>query len=473
MTQLIDLSKKLRTGKISSRELCLSYFTEIEKKNPDLSAFITVTKNEAFSAADAVDQARAKGERLPLLAGIPTALKDNLCTKGISTTCASRMLQHFVPPYDATVVSLLKQAGTPILGKLNMDEFAMGGTTETSFFGACKNPLNPKFTPGGSSGGSAAAVAAGLVPFSLGTDTGGSIRQPAAFCGLTGLKPTYGLVSRYGLIAYASSMDTIGPICRTVDDCALVLSAITGQDPKDATSLSHPKEDYRRLLNNNIHGLRIAILNDHSSVSSSSVQAATKQAALQLHSFGADVEEVSFPLFSSALAAYYTLASAEASSNLSRYDGVKYGFRAESSFSPDELFCRSRSEGFGHEVKRRILLGTFVLSAGFYEAYYERALIIRKHLQADYTDLFSRYDCLLSPVTPDAAFEAGTADLSSLYYTDYYTVPASLAGLPALSIPFGKTKDGRALAVQLTGPAFSEAKLLQIASALEGGVTNI
>ena len=472
---IYELAEALSRGDFSSRELTEAYLESIHRKDPSLGAYLTVTPEDALLAADESDARRAKGDSRGILDGIPFAVKDNLCTKGIRTTCGSRFLENYVPPYDATAILRLKNAGAVLLGKLNMDEFGMGSSTEYSAFHLTKNPLDPSRVAGGSSGGSAAAVCASLTPFSLGSDTGGSVRQPAAFCGLVGIKPTYGTVSRYGLVAYASSLDQIGTITKTPLDGATVLQAIAGADPMDATTLRDATPTFSSQLSASLGGMRIGVcrrLPDDPYVSAD-VKNALTVAAKRYEELGASLVEVNLPAMESALAAYYVLSAAEASSNLARFDGVRFGKRAVSDGGIDELYLRSRSEGFGTEVKRRILLGTFALSAGYAEQYYENACRARQRLMADFDAVFSACDLLLIPTAPSVAFTFGRFDGApeEKYRQDLYTVPASLAGLPALSLPFGTGEQGLPVGLQLVGPRRSEPRLLGAASALmrEGG----
>lgn len=464
------LSEALGKGEVSAVEAVRAYLDEIARRDGEIRAYLTVTAEAALSAAEAADAARRRGEALSPLAGVPIALKDNLCTKGIRTTCASRMLENFVPPYDAAVVERLYAAGAVPLGKANMDEFAMGSSTENSAFFPTRNPVDPSRVPGGSSGGSAAAVAAGEAAVAIGSDTGGSIRQPAAFCGVVGMKPTYGLVSRYGLVAFASSLDQIGPLARTAADCALAMNVLAGHDRRDATSLSAPQEDYLAGLDAGVEGLRLALPKEYFGEGlQPAVKDAVLSAARRFEAMGAKVGEVSFPTLEDALPAYYVLSSAEASSNLARFDGVRYGRRSGEAQDIAELYCRSRSEGFGAEVKRRILLGTFVLSAGYADAYYKQALRVRTLIARDFGRIFREYDAILSPVAPTTAYRLGekTADPMQMYLGDVYTVPVNIAGLPAVSLPCGKDEDGLPIGMQLIGPALSEKRLLRAAHTFE------
>ncbi|MCI8554399.1 MAG: Asp-tRNA(Asn)/Glu-tRNA(Gln) amidotransferase subunit GatA [Clostridiales bacterium] len=465
-----DLRDALQRREISARETAEAYLTEIRRRESETGAYLTVTEERALEQAKEIDRRRGQGEELPELAGIPMGLKDNICTKGIQTTCASRMLAQYVPPYSAGVAEVLDTAGAVLLGKLNMDEFAMGSTTESSYFHPTRNPRNPERVPGGSSGGSAAAVAAHEAAFTLGSDTGGSIRQPAAFCGVVGMKPTYGTVSRYGLVAFASSLDQIGPLTRDVTDSALVMNTIAGRDRRDATSVDRRVSDYAARLEDGVKGMRIALPREYFGEGlDPQVKAAVEAAARRLERQGAHLLEASMPTLSGALSAYYLLSSAEASSNLARFDGVRYGYRAEGEESVAGLYQKTRSEGFGREVRRRILMGSFALSAGYYDAYYKKALQVRTLVAQDFAHLFESCDAVLSPVAPTTAYPLGsqTADPLAMYLGDIYTVPVNIAGLPALSLPCGKDAEGMPIGVQLIGPAFSEPELYRIGRALE------
>ena len=465
---LSALSRMLTAREISAVELTQAYLSEIKALDASVGAYLTVTAEEALAQSRAIDASRACGGTLGALAGIPIAFKDNICTRGVRTTCASRMLENFIPPYDATVVKRLRDEGMVLLGKLNMDEFAMGSTTEHSAFQITRNPLAPDRVPGGSSGGCAAAVAAGLAPAALGSDTGGSIRQPAAFCGVVGMKPTYGTVSRYGLIAFASSLDQIGPIGRSVEDVSLLLPAIMGHDPLDSTSVADgyvgPPTRYAAGLRGMRIGLPVEYFTDGLQPA---IRDAVLQAAKTCESMGAELVELSLPSLRHALSAYYVISSAEASSNLSRFDGVKYGYRAADAADPEGLTINSRSEGFGPEVQRRILLGTFALSAGYRDAYYKKAQQVRTLVRQEFDRAFETCDLILSPVTPATAYRLGEKRTLEMYMGDIYTVPASIAGLPALSLPVGTDGDGLPIGAQLVGPAFSEGVILQAAAHLE------
>ena len=459
---LKQLSDALAAGQMSSRELTRDYLARIDALNPQLNAFITVDHHGALAAADAADAARAAGQA-GALTGIPFAHKDVFVTEGLRTTCGSKMLGNFIGPYDAHVVSQCRHAGLVLLGKTNMDEFAMGSSNENSAFGAVKNPWDLAAIPGGSSGGSAAAVAAGLVPVATGTDTGGSIRQPASHCGITGIKPTYGTVSRYGMVAYASSLDQGGPMARTAEDCALLLNVMAGFDPRDATCLDRPKEDYTRSLNNPVAGLTIGLPKEFFAAGLASDVARVIDAAVaQFKALGAKVVEVSLPKTELSIPAYYVIAPAEASSNLSRYDGVRYGHRAAEYKDLTDMYERSRAEGFGAEVKRRILVGTYVLSHGYYDAYYIQAQKIRRLIAEDFQAAFQQCDVILGPVAPTAAFNLGekSDDPVQMYLSDIYTLAVNLAGLPGMSLPAGFADNGRPVGVQLIGNYFSEAAML-------------
>ncbi len=470
---LTALADGLRRGEFSSRELCEHFLARIAEKDGEIGAFLTKSCDRARATADECDRRRARGElsdgASTALFGIPYAAKDNICTRGVRTTCASRSLEHFVPPYDATVITRLSSAGGVLLGKLNMDEFAMGASTEYSALAVTRNPRDPSRVPGGSSGGSAAAVAAGLAPYALGSDTGGSVRNPAAFCGVVGMKPTYGAVSRYGLVAFASSLDQIGPITKTVRDNALVLSALVGRDARDATSLEHPTADFCADLNRGVRGLRIGIPSEFFGEDCApDVRDAVLRAADVLASLGATLVPLSLPSFDVALAAYYVISSAEASSNLARFDGVRYGHRAAEYEDIDALYCRSRGEGFGREVKRRILAGTLALSVGYYDAYYQKANEARARLREELLDILRTCDVILSPTVPTVAHRFGERqDHAQMLLGDRYTVPANLAGLPALSLPCGTGEDGLPVGMQLMGAPFSEGLLYRVAYAYE------
>ena len=462
---LKQLSAALAAKQISAAELAALFLDRIERLNPSLNAFVTLDRDRTLAQAREADDRLARGERGPLL-GVPLAHKDIFCTEGWRTTCGSRMLANFVSPYDAHVVSRLKAAGTVMLGKLNMDEFAMGSSNETSFFGPVKNPRDTDCVPGGSSGGSAAAVAARLTPVATGTDTGGSIRQPAALCGLTGLKPTYGVVSRYGMIAFASSLDQAGPMARSAEDCALLLSAMAGFDQRDSTSLQRDAEDYSRDLEKPLTGLRIGLPKEFFGEGmSAEVRTAVEAALDEYRKLGATTVEVALPNSGLSVAAYYVIAPAEASSNLSRFDGVRYGHRAAEYGDLLEMYCRSRAEGFGAEVKRRILIGTYVLSHGYYDAYYLKAQKIRRLIATDFQEAFKVCDVIMGPTTPSVAFRLGekSTDPVQMYLSDIYTIAVNLAGLPGMSMPCGFGGQGMPVGLQLIGPWFAEARMLNAA----------
>jgi aspartyl-tRNA(Asn)/glutamyl-tRNA(Gln) amidotransferase subunit A len=462
-----ELAAGLAARRFSSLELTLHLLGRIERLGPDLNAFVTVTADRALDDARRADELRAKGEAGPLT-GVPIAHKDIFCTDGILTTCSSRMLSNFVAPYDATVVERWRAAGTVLLGKTNMDEFAMGSSNETSFYGPVKNPWDPRRVPGGSSGGSAAAVAACLAPAASGTDTGGSIRQPAALTNLTGLKPTYGRVSRYGMIAFASSLDQAGMLARSAEDAALLLAAMAGFDPRDSTSVDSPVPDYVAGLAVPLEGLRVGIIREFFGEGLEPRVGKLVQEAIEvLRANGARIVEVSLPALPLSVPTYYVVAPAECSSNLSRFDGVRFGHRCESPRDLLDLYRRSRGEGFGDEVKRRIMTGTYVLSAGYYDAYYLKAQKVRQLIAADFERAFREVDVVIGPTSPTAAFELGakTSDPITMYLNDIYTIGANLAGLPAISVPCGFVQEGgRDLPVglQLVGPHFSESRLLSV-----------
>jgi aspartyl-tRNA(Asn)/glutamyl-tRNA(Gln) amidotransferase subunit A len=484
--------RKLQAGEITSHAVVKACCDRIAQVEQRVGAFLSCSGPEAMAQADAVDAARKSGEKLGPLAGLPVVVKDVFCTDGFRTTCASRILESFIPPYDATVVRKLKEAGAIIVGKTNMDEFAMGGSTENSAFGETHNPWALERSPGGSSGGAAACVAASMVNLSIGTDTGGSIRQPAAFCGVTGLKPTYGRVSRYGLIAFASSLDQAGPIAWSAEDAALLMDVIAGHDPLDSTSVDVPTNSYSQSLAQSLTGLKLGIVKEHFGAGLDDEVAAAVKAAIEVYrSLGATVQEISLPHSKYAVATYYVIAPSEASGNLARYDGVHYGRRANEKemltvlaaerksleAAGDEkalrnldtplvrLYRQSRSEGFGPEVKRRIMLGTYALSAGYYDAYYLQAMKVRRLIRGDYDAAFEKVDLLIGPVTPTPAFKLGEKldDPLAMYLLDIYTVSANLAGVPAISLPCGQSTGGLPIGLQLQGPTFSEDRLLRAA----------
>jgi len=461
---LAEIARGLADKSFSSEELTRALLARIHQLDPQLNSFISVTDDLAISQAQAADARRAAGESGALL-GAPIAHKDLFCTQGIRTSCGSKMLDSFTAPYDATVVAKLAAAGTVTLGKTNMDEFAMGSANESSHYGAVKNPWSLEHVPGGSSGGSAAAVAARLLPAATGTDTGGSIRQPAALTSLTGLKPTYGRVSRWGMIAYASSLDQGGPMARTAEDCALLLQGMAGFDPKDSTSIDEPVPDYSASLNTSLQGLRIGLPREYFGAGLDPRIADLIQASVkELEKLGAVIKEISLPNVQHAIPAYYVIAPAEASSNLSRFDGVRFGYRCENPKDLTDLYKRSRGEGFGSEVQRRIMVGTYALSAGYYDAYYLKAQKIRRLIKNDFMAAFEGVDVILGPTTPNLAWKIGAknADPVAAYLEDVYTITANLAGLPGLSMPAGFV-DGLPVGVQLLAPYFQEGRLLNVA----------
>ena len=468
---IAEWRQQLVSGEMSARELTDQHLARIAAVEPSLNAYLEVTADRARADADRIDQARSAGEDLPPLAGVPLAIKDNLCTKGVPTTCASRMLAGFVPPYESTVTGRLWDAGAVLLGKTNLDEFAMGGSTETSAFGPTANPWNVDHVPGGSSGGSAAALAAGACMASLGSDTGGSIRQPASFCGVVGLKPTYGRISRYGLVAFASSLDQVGPFSSSVADTAALLQVMAGYDPRDSTSLKVPVPDYSADLEKPIKGLRVGLVREcfEQDGLSAEVKASVLAAAEQLQALGAELVDVSCPRFTDGIATYYVIAPSEASANLARYDGVKYGFRAEDADSLAAMTSRSRAEGFGSEVQRRILIGTYALSAGYVDAYYKKAQQVRTLIRRDFDAAYQTVDVLLTPTAPTPSFRNGAHadDPLAMYLADLLTIPANLAGLPAISVPCGFDSAGLPIGLQLIGNVLEESRLLQVAHQYE------
>lgn len=459
-----ELRDKLRNGEITSVEIVNDFYSRIEKLEDKVDSFITLTKENALEEAKKADERIKKGENLGDLTGIPIAIKDNIVTDGVKTTCASKMLENFVPPYDATVIERLKEEGAIIIGKTNMDEFAMGSSTENSAFKTTKNPWDLSKVPGGSSGGSAAAVAAKQAPIALGSSTGGSIRQPASFCGVVGIKPTYGLVSRYGLIAFASSLDQIGPLCQDVEDCAIALNTLVGYDPKDSTSVKREKVNYKDALVNDVKGMKIALPKEYFDERiDDKIKNKVYEAVKTLENLGAVVEEVSLPHSEYALAAYYIIAPCEASSNLARFDGIRYGYRAKNYDSLEDLYIKSRSEGFGEEVKRRIMLGTYALSSGYYDAYYKKAQKVRTLIKEDFDKVFEKYDVIISPTTPTLPFKIGEKkdDPISMYLSDILTVSVNIAGIASMSMPCGLI-DGMPVGMQIIGNRFSEDKILRV-----------
>jgi len=466
------LAAAVRSGERSARSVVDEHLETIRSGEPEIHAFNLVLADEALAAADEVDRRVAAGEDPGPLAGVPVALKDNLCTRGVPTTCSSRILEGWLPPYDATVVERLAAAGAVVVGKTNLDEFAMGSSTENSAFGVTRNPLDLTRVPGGSSGGSAAAVAAGFAPLALGSDTGGSIRQPAALCGVVGVKPTYGAVSRYGLVAFASSLDQIGPFARTVSDAALLLEAIGGHDPRDSTSIPEPAAGLTEVLDRGVEGLRIGVIEELSGDGlegiADDVRSRLGEAASALDAAGATVETTSVPSTVYGLSAYYVIAPAEASSNLARYDGVRYGLRVDAPNAGD-MNTATRTAGFGDEVKRRIMLGTYALSAGYYDAYYGKSQKVRTLIVQDFARAYEEFDLLLCPTAPTTAFPIGekTADPMTMYLNDVCTIPSNLAGHPAMSVPFGVGDDGMPVGVQILAPAMGEPTMFQAAAVLE------
>lgn len=465
-----ELKEKLEKKELTSHEITKAYIEKIEEKEKDVQAFVTTLEKDALEKAEEIDKKIANGEITEKLAGIPIGIKDNICTKGVKTTCSSKMLEDFVAPYDGTVMEKINSENLINLGKLNMDEFAMGGSTEHSYFHVTKNPWNLNKVPGGSSGGSAAAVAAGMVPWALGTDTGGSIRQPASFCGVVGLKPTYGLVSRYGVVAFASSLDQVGPITKDVTDSAMLLNIITGKDKMDSTSVERPNIDYTKALKNDVKGLKIAVPKElFAEGINEEVKESLEKAIETYKELGAEVSEVSLNIAEYALASYYIIACAEASSNLGRFDGVRYGHRAKEFNNLKELYRNSRTEGFGPEVKRRIILGTYVLSSGYYDAYYKKAQQVRTLVMNEFKSIFDNYDIILTPTSPTVAFDIGSKinDPLAMYLSDICTVSVNIAGLPGISIPCGVDKQGMPIGMQLIGNRFTEETLLNAAYTFE------
>lgn len=472
MKQAMD---KLKFGEISASELVKGLIERISDKEPNILALNEVCTEQALEEARCADERRAKGTQKSCFDGIPAIIKDNICTQGIPTTCSSKMLEDFVPPYDAHVIERFKSLGIITLAKSNLDEFAMGSSTENSAFKTTANPWDLKRVPGGSSGGSAAAVSAGFAPLALGSDTGGSIRQPASYCGVVGLKPTYGAVSRFGLVAFASSLDQIGPFTRSIEDAAYALNALCGYDRRDSTSINMKYPDYTAGLKDGVKGLKIGVPKEYFAEGlGEDAKAAVESAIKKYEELGAVVEETTLPTFDYALSAYYIISSAEATSNLSRYDGVKYGHRAQNYEGIVDMYVQSRNEGFGEEVKRRMMLGNYVLSSGYYDAYYLKALKVRTLIKKDFDTLFEKYDCLLSPTAPTPAFVAGEkSDPLQMYLNDIYTVPVNIAGLTAVSMPFGLSREGLPIGVQLIAKPLAESVMLRTAYALEQAVTPI
>ncbi|MDO4883067.1 MAG: Asp-tRNA(Asn)/Glu-tRNA(Gln) amidotransferase subunit GatA [Oscillospiraceae bacterium] len=464
MGSIAKIHEMLVGKQLSCAELTKSYLDEIDKSNSELNAYVNVTPDEAMKTAEAVDKKIAAGEEIGMLEGVPMTLKDNISTKGIETTCCSKILTGYKPIYDATVWELLQNQNAVMLGKTNMDEFAMGSSCETSYFGGAANPFNTNHVAGGSSGGVAGAVGGNIAAYGLGSDTGGSIRQPASFCGVVGLKPTYGAVSRYGLIAYASSLDQIGPITKSVEDAAVVFDAISKQDKRDSTSKGSAKATFDT-LNNDIKGMKIGIAREYLDGVRDDVKEAVLEAAKVYESLGAEIVYFDLPILKFALPVYYIIACAEASSNLGRYDGIRYGYKTEHYNGTHDMICRTRSEGFGEEVKRRILLGTYVLSAGYYDAYYKKAQNLRGTIISAFNKAFESCDVILAPTVPMTAFEKGNAisDPIETYLTDICTVPVNIAGLPGVSIPCGFNANGMPIGMQLIGKSFGEAEILNAA----------
>ncbi len=461
---------RIARGEITASDLLESVLGRIRQEEERVRAYITITDDLARAQAEAVDAARKRGETLGPLAGVPVAVKDIICTEGVRTTCGSKILGDFIPPFDATVVERLRRAGAVIVGKANMDEFAMGSSTEHSAFGRTRNPHDPHRIPGGSSGGSAAAVSAEEALAALGTDTGGSVRQPASHCGVVGLKPTYGRVSRYGVVAYASSLDQVGPLTRDASDGALLLSVIAGHDPRDSTSIPKAVPDYLGTIDQGVSGLTVGIPREYFGEGiDPGVRRAVQGGIAGLQAAGAKALEVSLPHTPYAVAAYYIIAPAEASSNLARYDGVKYGFRARGAANLLDMYKRTRSEGFGAEVKRRIMLGTYVLSSGYYDAYYRKAQTVRTLIRRDFDEAFARCDAIVSPVAPTAAFRLGEKldDPLQMYLSDIFTIPVNLAGIPGLSVPCGKSAEGLPIGMQIIGRPLGEETIFRVARAWE------
>jgi aspartyl-tRNA(Asn)/glutamyl-tRNA(Gln) amidotransferase subunit A len=470
----VQLRKKIAAGEIKSIEAVSAVFEQIEKKDASIGAYISTFKEQSFAKAREVDEKIAAKKPVGVLAGVPIAIKDNMCSMFGATTCGSKILQNFHSPYNATVVEKLLAADAVIVGKTNLDEFAMGSSTENSGIKQTVNPLDYSRVPGGSSGGSAAAVAADMCFAALGSDTGGSIRQPAGFCGIAGLKPTYGRVSRYGLVAYGSSLDQIGPLTKTVEDCALMLNVIAGHDERDSTSVNEkiaPVQDWLAAVNTKPQNLKIAVVPELFKGADSEVVAAVKNAIEFYKKNDAEIIEISMPHFDYAIATYYLIATAEASSNLARFDGVHYGHRSKNANDYIEVYSKSRDEGFGPEVKRRIMLGTYALSSGYYDAYYLKALKARNLIRSDFTAAFAKADCIIMPTSPTTAFKIGekTNDPLQMYLSDIYTIAVNLAGVPAISVPCGNDKNNLPIGLQFIAPAFEEAKLLQIAGFFETG----
>lgn len=468
-----ELQEKLKSKELTITDITKAYVDRINEKEENVQAFVTQLTEEALKQAQDIQSKVEKGEIKGEFAGIPIGIKDNICTKGVKTTCSSKMLENFVAPYNATVIEKLNEENIIDLGKLNMDEFAMGGSTEYSYFKKTRNPWNLDKVPGGSSGGSAAAVAAGLVPWALGSDTGGSIRQPSSFCGVVGLKPTYGLVSRYGIVAFASSLDQIGPITKDVKDNAMLLNIITGHDEKDTTSSDRPKVDYTKALKNDVKGLKIGVPKEFFGEGiNQEVKECLQKAIEKYKELGAQIEEFSLDIAKYSLAAYYIIACAEASSNLGRFDGIRYTYRTPEFKNLKEIYKKSRSEGFGSEVKRRIILGTYVLSSGYYDAYYKKAQQVRTLVMNEFDKAFEKYDIILTPTSPTVAFDIGAKSNNPLemYLADICTVSVNVAGLPGISIPSGVDKEGMPIGMQLIGNKFCEETILNAAYTFEQAI---
>lgn len=465
-----EIARKIKEKEITIKEVLDSVYNRIENVEEKVSAYVTLTKEQAYNRATKLQERLDNGEDIGIMGGVPIAIKDNICTNGIKTTCSSKMLENFVPFYDATVIEKLENAGAIIIGKTNMDEFAMGSSTENSAIKKTKNPWDLERVPGGSSGGSAAAVACDIAPCALGTDTGGSIRQPASFCNVVGLKPTYGLVSRYGIVAYASSLDQVGPLTKSVEDAAILLNVIAGKDEKDTTSADIPKKDYLKSIKDDIKGKKIGVPTEFISDGiNPDVKKAYEENLNTLKELGAEIIEIKLDYAKYSLPTYYIIATAEASSNLGRYDGIRYGHRAKDFSSLDELYVKSRTEGFGDEVKRRIMLGTYVLSSGYYDAYYKRGQKVRTLIIDDFKKAFEKCDVIAIPTTPNTSFKFGekTSNPLEMYLEDIYTVPVNIAGLPGISVPGGFDKNGMPIGMQFISKAFDEENLLQVAYTFE------
>ena len=467
-SEAVEVAAAVRRGERSARQVVEECLQAIAEREPEIHAFNTVLADEALAAADTLDRRVSAGEDPGPLAGVPVAVKDNLCTRGVPTTCSSRILEGWRPPYDATVVADLTAAGGIVVGKTNLDEFAMGSSTENSAFGPTRNPCDPRRVPGGSSGGSAAAVAAGFSPLALGSDTGGSVRQPAAFCGVVGVKPTYGTVSRYGLVAFASSLDQVGPLAASVADAALLLEVVAGHDRLDSTSIPEAPPELLSRLDEGVDGVRVGVVRELYEEVDRDVERRVREAAEALSEAGAKVDEVSVPALAYGVSAYYLIAPAECSSNLARYDGVRYGLRIPGS-DMTSTYAATRARGFGPEIKRRIMLGTYALSAGYYEAYYGQALRVRTLIIRDFEAAYESFDVLISPTAPTTAFRFGekVEDPLAMYLSDVCTIPSNLAGDPAMSVPFGTGNDGLPVGVQVMAPALGEPVMFRVAAALE------